>query len=260
MLLGRRRGLPAISCHHGALDGRYLMKTCHSDVVLAKGSMELDYLVNRCGLDPSVVEIGAPSTPEYLGNSRAGEGDRIVFFSEPYEMGVGRTEEIYRDVIPGLVDLARRTGKRLVVKIHPSENLKDRQRLAARALTRDQSNSIQWLSGRIAPDLLRRTWFGVTVQSSVAVECVVYGVPCFICDWLDLWPYQYIAQYRKFGIALGLQSPSDIGRIPEKLAECRPNRKTAESCWETITPQRLEEILSGRRVEAAASAGMQRAK
>ncbi len=260
MLLGRRRGLPAISCHHGALDGRYLMKTCHADVVLAKGAMEFDYLVNTCGVDPSVVEIGAPSAPEYSGNLRRGEGNRIVFFSEPYEMVAGRAEEIYRDVIPGLADLARHAGKMLMVKLHPSENLKDRQRLAFKTLTREQSGSIEWFSEKMSPELLRRTWFGVTVQSSVAVECAVQGVPCFLCDWLDLWPYGYIGQYRKFGIAMGLRSPSDIERIPEMLAQYRPNRKVAESCWETIVPERFEEILAGRKSAAVAPAGMQRAK
>ena len=258
LLLARGRGLPTIVCHHGAFDGRYLFKTCHADVILAKGRMELDYLVNTCGVDSSLVEIGAPLTPEYRGNVRAQEGDWIVFFSEPYEVMTERTEEIYRDVIPGLANLARRMGKTLVVKLHPSENLSHRQSLAAQVLTRDQSGAIQWLTGRISAELLRRTWFGVTVQSSVAVECVVHGVPCFLCEWLDLWPYGYLGQFRKFEVAMGLTSPSDIQKIPDRLAEYRPNRKTVENCYETITPERFEEILAGRRVAAAVPAWMQR--
>jgi hypothetical protein len=260
LLLARRRGLPAIACHHGALDGRYLIKTCHADVILAKGRMELDYLINTCGVDSSLIEIGAPNAPEYEGNARAREGDWIVFFSEPYEVMTERAEEIYRDVIPGLADLARRAGKTLVVKLHPSENLKDRQSLAAQALTLDQNGAIQWLTGRMGPELLRRTWFGVTVQSSVAVECVVHGVPCFLCEWLDLWPYGYLGQFRKFGVAMGLRSPADIPKIPDMLAEYRPSRKIAESCCETITPERFEEILTGRRGATVAPLGMQRAK
>ena len=260
MLLGKRRGLPAISCHHGALDGRYLMKTCHSDVVLAKGRMDLDYLVHTCKVDPSLVEIGAPSAVGYQGNVPAGRGDRIVFFSEPYEMTGGRAEEIYRDVIPGLSDLAKRMGKTLAVKLHPSENLGDRKSTVATVLTHEQRGGIEWLTGGMTPDLLRRTWCGVTVQSSVAVECVVQGVPCFLCEWLDLWPYGYIGQFRKFEIAMGLRTPSDIEKIPEMVAEYRPNQKTAESCWETITPQRLEQLLSGRRGEMGVPLAVQRAQ
>jgi hypothetical protein len=181
-----------------------------------------------------------------------GGGDWIVFFSEPYEMTAGRTEEIYRDIIPGLADLAKRTGKTLVVKLHPSENLRDRQILADKVLTREQSRVIQWLTGRFAPELLKRTWFGITVQSSVVMECVVHGVPCFVCEWLDLWPYGYIAQYSKFGVGLSLGSPDEIARIPDVLAGWRPSGKVAEDCWQSLKPERFEEILAGRRVAMAA--------
>jgi hypothetical protein len=211
--------------------------------------MERDYLVNTCEVDSSIVEIGAPIAPEVLQNSRAQERDCIVFFSEPYEMTGGRTEEIYRDIIPGLVEVARRTGKTLIVKLHPSENLRDREGLADAVLTREQRGAIQWLSGRFDPALLVRTWFGVTIQSSVVVECAVQGVPCFLCEWLDLWPYGYIAQYRKFGVAMVLHSPSDIAKIPEMVAEYRPIRKVAEDCWQAMTPERFEEILAGQRAE-----------
>ncbi|MFY9558885.1 MAG: hypothetical protein WAQ52_01505 [Terriglobales bacterium] len=250
LLLGHKRGLPTITCHHGALDGRYLIKTVHADVILAKGRMEYDYLVHTCGLDPSVVEVGAPGTPEYLGKTRGEEGDWIVFFSEPYEMTAGRTDEIYRDVVPGLVDLAKRTGKRLVVKLHPSENLPDRQSLTREVLTREQMGTIHWVTGRFGPDLLRRTWFGLTVQSSVAMECVVHGVPCFFCDWLDLWPYGYLAQYRKFGVGVGLRSPEKIASIPKILATYHLDRRIVADCWEAMTPQRFQDLLAGRREPA----------
>jgi hypothetical protein len=93
-----------------------------------------------------------------------------------------------------------------------------------------------------------------------AVECVVHGVPCFLCEWLDLWPYGYIGQFRKFGVAIGLHSPSDIEKIPEMLTDYHPNEKTAEDCFEVIAPERLDEILAGRKTADVAPAGMQRAQ
>ena len=207
VLLAARRGLPTLVCHHGGLDGRYLIKTNHADVILAKGRMEADYLVNTCGVDPSQVEVGAPSAPAYRGNQHTEKRERIVFFSEPYEMSAGRTEEIYRDILPGLADLAGQGGRKLVVKLHPSENLRDRREIAQKILGREQTTLLEWVTGRLQPELLNRTWFGVTVLSSVAVDCVVHGVPCFVCDWLDLWPYGYVAQYRKFGVGMGLSAP-----------------------------------------------------
>ena len=141
LLLAKKRGLPTVACHHGALDGRHFYKQNHADVILAKGRMEHDYLVRVCGVDPSVVEIGAPSVPDFQTRARAHVGDSIVFFSEPYEATAGRTAEIYRDVFPGLVDLATKAGKSLVVKLHPSENRSDRQKLVRSVLTPEQSRA-----------------------------------------------------------------------------------------------------------------------
>jgi len=260
LLLGQKRRLPTIICHHGALDGRYLIKITHADVVLAKSRKEQDYLVNTCGVHSSVVKIGAPIALDYLGSSRAQERDCIVFFSEPYETTAGRADEIYRDVIPGLADIARRSGKTLIVKLHPSENLRDRQSLADTVLTQEQRGAIQWIAGRFDPALLLRTWFGVTVQSSVVVECAVEGVPCFLCEWLDLWPYGYITQYKKFGVGIGLRSPEEIGSIPEMLETYRRDPRIVAGCWQAITPQRFEEILQPRRPAGAVPVRMQGAQ
>ncbi len=60
LLLAKERGLRTISCHHGALDGRYMFKRCHADVILAKGRMEEDYLVRLCGVPGNRNEVGAP--------------------------------------------------------------------------------------------------------------------------------------------------------------------------------------------------------
>jgi hypothetical protein len=259
LLLARQRGLPTVACHHGALDGRHLVKKNHADVILAKGRMEQDYLVRTCGVDESVVEIGAPSLPEVMDVGKTADLDSIVYFSEPYEVTGGRAEEIYRDILPGLVRLAHRAGKRVVVKLHPAENAADRRSLAGGVLDAEQSKTVEWFTGRLGPELLRRTWFGITVQSSVAVECVVYGVPCFVCEWMDLWPYGYVAQYRKFGVGIGLETPNAIAKIPEILAATRLDPTVAGACWQAIRPERLEEILAGRRTTAAVPESIQRA-
>jgi hypothetical protein len=255
LLLARKRGLPTIACHHGALDGRYLFKTSHADVILAKGRMERDYLVGTCGLNAAQVEVGAPAGRVDVGEAPARKNECIVFFSEPYEMSAGRTEEIYRDLLPGMAALAARSGKKLVVKLHPSENLRDRRELTEKVLTREKRGAIEWITGRLSAELLQRAWFGVTVQSSAAVDCVVRGVPCFFCEWLDLWPYGYVTQYRKFGVGIGLSAPEEIARIPEMLAGWRRDPKIEKDCWQAMTPQRFKELLQGRTTASAAHTG-----
>jgi hypothetical protein len=251
LLLARKRGLPAIVCHHGAFDGRYHFKTNHAEVILAKGKMEWDYLVNVCGVDRAEVEIGAPETGR-APSLHERIGDSIVFFSEPYEVALGRTEEIYRDLLPGLAELAAGCGKKLVVKLHPSESPHDRKSLAAKLLGREEMKRIEWLTGSLNAALLQKAWFGIAVLSSVVLDCVVHGVPCFVCDWLDLWPYGYVAQYRKFGVGIGLSAPEEIAKIPDLLARQQPRQNVTADCWQLISRERLEDLLTGRKPAPAA--------
>lgn len=253
VLLARRRGLPTLACHHGAFDGRYLFKINYADAILAKGKMEQDYLVNVCGVDLAEVEIGAPGVPSRSqGTSQARRNDSIVFFSESYELARGRTEEIYRDLLPRLVSLAASSGKKLVVKLHPSESRHERKTLAAKLLSREEAAGIEWRTGKFSPELLQNAWCAITVLSSAALDCVVHGVPCFLCDWLDLWPYGYVSQYRKFGVGIGLREPEELEKIPAILARWRPDPKVAGDCWKVISPQRLEELLAkGRQAPVA---------
>ena len=243
LLLARKRGLPVVTCHHGALDGRHLIKISHADVILAKGRMEQDYLVHVCGVKNSVVEIGAPGALPQRPRTDA-SGDTIVYFSEPYEMALGRTQEFYRDILPGLAELSRRHGKKLVLKLHPSENLENRRKIMQAVLTREDCERIEIVNGGLTDALLDRTWFGITVLSSVVVDCTVRGIPCFVCSWLNCWPYGYVDQYRKFGVGIGLKAPAEIANIPERMASFRPSPEAAAACWESITPERLREILS----------------
>ncbi len=252
LLLASKRGLPTIACHHGAFDGRYFFKTNHADLILAKGRMEYDYLVNVCGVEAADIEIGAPGVGKAHQSPVLKARESIVFFSEPFEVALGRTAEIYRDVLPRLVDLAQRCGKQLVVKLHPAESLHLRKSLAAKVFTREQMERIEWRTGRLSPELLDNTWFGVAVLSSVAMDCVVRGVPCFLCEWLDLWPYGYVSQYRKFGVGVGLSAPEEIERIPDVLAGWRLDPKVSDDCWQTISSERLQELLTQRRLAPAA--------
>jgi hypothetical protein len=115
LLIAKQRGLPTVFTHHGALDGHYLVKRSYADTVLAKGAMERDYLVRRCGLDREQVQIGAPLRKVSPAAVRGGQTS-IIFFSEDYEVSGGRVEEFYRDLVPELAKLileCRKTNAKL---------------------------------------------------------------------------------------------------------------------------------------------------
>ncbi|HEY1677606.1 MAG TPA: DUF6716 putative glycosyltransferase [Candidatus Sulfotelmatobacter sp.] len=244
LLLARARKLPAIACHHGALDGRYMFKRSHADVLLAKGKMEEDYLVRQCGVPREVVEVGAPARPERSQSFPPAAGkSAIVFFSEAYEVSGGRTRSFYEDVLPPLADLALAEAKTLVVKLHPSESTAERKRFLSEVLTPAQMARVKIVQGTLSHELLDDAWFAVTVMSTVAVECAMQSVPCFLCAWLEAWPYGYVAQFGRFGVGIRLDHREQIREIPAFLSRYPINIRVAENCWEPISPRRLSTLL-----------------
>ncbi len=247
LLLARARGLPNVACHHGALDGRYVFKRSYGDVIWAKGKMEEDYLVRKCGVPQEKVEIGAPALPAN-GNgleqsNRQDFRPCLLFISEAYDVGGGRAEEFYRDLLPPLADLALASGRELTVKLHPAESERERAGMLARILSAEQKAATRIVSGPLTEDLLAKAWFGITILSTVAFECAVRGIPCFLCKWLESWPYGYVEQFIRFGIGIGLNDPSEIEKIPAYLQQYPVSPDVKENCWQPAAAGRLRELL-----------------
>jgi hypothetical protein len=244
LLLAVQKGLPTISCHHGALDGRYLFKRNHADVLLAKGKMEEDYLVRVCGIPPGTVEVGAPILPiDLKQESSPHKKTAIVFFSEAYEVAGGRARGFYQDILPSLADLARSEGRELIIKLHPAESFSERSRIVEQILRPEQQRVARVVRGPLEPEMLDKAWFGVTVLSTVAAECTRRGIPCFLCAWLEAWPYGYVDQFTRFGVGIRLNEPGEIKQIPATLQNYRAGGAARVNCWSPIETQRLQALL-----------------
>ncbi len=257
LLLAVRRGLPALACHHGALDGHHLFKQTHADVILAKGKMEEDYLVARCGRSPEKVTVAAPALSSHQRNIPSGANGKrfIVLFSEPYEVTGGRAIECYRDVVPRLANLAKTAGRQLIIKLHPMESLSARKQLLDRSLSKEQKKITRLQAGSLKTELLAQTWFAITVSSSVAVECLLLDVPCFLCRWLDFSAYGYPDQFLRFQVALGLEHPNEMEKIPRMLEGFTVAAGAKENCWSAASEHQLENLFRGERGAARELAG-----
>jgi hypothetical protein len=249
VLLARSRGVRTVHCSHGALDVNVLLRGVCSDTYLAKGEMEKDYMVQQCGVPEKRIVLGAPPLEHLLpsGESRATR-DQIIFFSEPYELYSGRTETLYRELLPSLCAIARQYDRKVVVKLHPYESVVARSRLVDQILTGDDRQLVEISTAPMSEQLLHRVWFAVTMESSVAVECALAGIPCFLAGWFDLGTQCYGQQYEKFGAAQILESPSAILLIPEMLNLTRPALDLRNLLYQPITRMELDGILQAVRV------------
>jgi hypothetical protein len=245
VLLARQRGIPTVDFHHGALDGRFLMKQLSSDLYLAKGEMERDYLLRVCRLPAERVMLAGPPLPRSVPAREGGKdgGSLILFFSEPYEALGARTEDTYRELLPPLARLAREFGRKLVVKLHPFESRTERVALIAKVLPADDSALVEVVGGPFTPELVARAWFAVTVESTTVIDCSLQGVPCFLCEWLNTSPYGYTRQFARFGIGRILHSPAQLNDLPSMLTD--PAAPVSGDCLLTpMDPEWLHRMLA----------------
>lgn len=244
LLLADQRRMAAVSVHHGALDCRMAFKNPQYSSYLVKGEMERDYLERDCGVDAARIRIGAAAMP-VLENELAWSDSApwVTLFTEPYETDLWRVEAIYRGLLPHLVALARRTGKRLVLKLHPFESERQRTKLVTGILSRDDRQLVSVIAAPLSHDILRKTWCAVTVESTVAFECASSGIPAFLCGWLRHAYAGYAPQYVRFGVGRMLGSPEELLRIPEILREAVPGPAVAQRLVQGITPEDLSAVL-----------------
>ncbi len=251
LLLAEQRGIPAVACHHGALDCRMAFKNPRFSNYLAKGEMERDYLERICGIEASRIRIGAATPVEtQLAASPAAETGQahehapvITFFTEPYEADFWRVEAIYREVLPRLCSAARRSGKTVVLKLHPFESSRQRRSLVKRILSEDDRKLVTITDAPLSGEILRQTWCAVTVESTVAFECASAGVPVFLCGWLRYAYAGYAPQYVRFGVGRMLEVPDDLLRIPDMARASVPGADTARRLVQPISPEALSEVL-----------------
>jgi hypothetical protein len=103
---------------------------------------------------------------------------------------------------------------------------------------------IEIVNKPISIDLLQDTWFAMTVESSVAVECTLNGIPCFLCKWLETKRCGYVDQYTKFGAGYKINSPDDIERIPELLETYKITKDIQQRLWQAVNANMLDHLLS----------------
>jgi hypothetical protein len=207
--------------------------------------MARDYCIASNGLPAERIIVGSPTEEQNpFPPANAVARDWIVFYSEAYELSSGRALALYRELLPELCRLAQQTGRQVIVKLHPFESLRLRKAMADRVLTEKHRQLVVIREGPMSPDLFTRAWCSFTVESSVAVECTVNGVPCFLCTWFDASWYGYAKQYVKYSAGYPLDSPSRIREIPGMLDHFAITQATRQNLQSPIRSENLNRILS----------------
>ena len=143
---------------------------------------------------------------------------------------------MYGEILAPLAKIAAATGRQLIVKLHPMENLRERKKIVKQVLDRSALARTRVVQGRLTEELLNSTWCAVTVLSTTAVDCTLRGIPVFLCEWLDYSSYGYLQQFAKFGAGRCLRGPSEIADIPRMVKSFVP--PDTRDLHEPITSER----------------------
>jgi len=250
--IAKARNVPAVACHHGALNFFMALQTPPADFYLVKSELEHDYLRQVCHLpEEKIVDADLGAEPASRPRNRLANRTWLVFFSEPYRTSYWRMDEVYDELLPALFALARRLGIKLVLKIHPFESMKDHRSRLRRYLP-EHAREIQVIAGPPIPDLWQKTCLALTVQSTTALEAAALGIPVFLCSWLRDPHSGYLAQFEKFGVGHVLESVEQIADVPVLLArqEENPSRHRVSR---PMNRKELECLFSGHRSMEAVS-------
>ncbi len=255
LLLAKHAGIPAVACHHGALDSGMAITTHDADFYVAKNEMERDYMTRVCGINTAkVIQVAPPHSVEPFpnsGNSEVVPGldaqkkRWLVFFTEPYALGSWRAEEVYRELLPPLCALAESCGFKLIFKLHPFESERGHRNLLGRLLPREKVRGIGIMTGPSPEELWRNTQIALTVRSSVALECAARGIPIFLCGWLGDSVPSYIQQYQRFGIGHLLENVGQICDIPHILESAPAHLNRRHNSPNPVAGETLRELLLG---------------
>lgn len=256
VLIAKSLGIRTVSFHHGALDCSMYLKPLSSSFYLTRSLMEYDYLsksdmlFTRALIKPNIREI----SPLNRGMLDRSNENLIIFFSEPYECGEGRVDEIYRSILKPLLKIAHSEHRRIIVKLHPFESLKQRIKVIHNIVKQEDLSMIQVIEGPLDSKLLEQVWFVITLKSSVVIDCAEKNIPCFMCKWLDYFCNGYIDQFAKFGAGYVLNKQKDINDIPMFLLRDSQKKSTSlEHNFSAPDISKLKRLLSGQKMLKNAS-------
>jgi len=103
---------------------------------------------------------------------------------------------------------------------------------------------VEVVDGPFLPELVRRAWFAVTIESTTVVDCSLLGVACFLCEWLTTSSFEYVQQYARFGVGRILKSREQVQDIPRLLTAPTPEL-ALDSLSKPIDPEWLRRTIAG---------------
>ena len=190
----RHRGIPTILLQHGILGDFCQFVDPPADHYVVRGEFWKEFLAPAARRRASV--LNPSSAPAVEAVTRTGR-TTLVFVSAPYPAQEFYHEGDLDEILRVLIEAAHETGRELVVRVHPREQVAYYRTRIGKLLSQMQTTPhVSYSQGLGLDDVLSRAIVAVTFSSTVFLDCLRHGVPILSFDWHD---FSYRNQIERWG-------------------------------------------------------------
>jgi hypothetical protein len=173
--------IPTVLLQHGVMHWTYAVTDEPVDTFLLRGPFFQRSLNERLRRKTGVHNFPEPTTSS---TRAANNRNDILFITTPYDVPALFHPEDLRDILRSLLRVAHATDRRLVIRVHPMENVSDYQE-AVLELQKDLGlpAEVCYSQGPGADQVFACACVAVLHFSTMFLDCLRYGIPIVSFDW-----------------------------------------------------------------------------
>lgn len=177
------RGVPVVMLQHGIMHWVYGVTDEPVDIFLVRGPFfqrTVNEKLRRKTLImnfPEVQKTVAPQQPEI-------DRDSILFITLPHDLPENFHGEDLRDIVRSLLRVSRSTQRRLVIRVHPMNQISRFQQLVTELQQElGFACEVSYSQGPGAEEVLARSCVAILYSSTMFLDCLRHGIPIVSFGW-----------------------------------------------------------------------------
>ena len=206
----RRQGIPTILLQHGILGDFCQFVDPPADRYVVRGEFWKEFLA-PAARERAVVLNPTPTTTTTSADATPSDHRTIVFITAPYAMQECYHESDLDEILRVLVAAAHETGRELVIRVHPLEQVAYyRTRVRDLLTTMPTTPLVTYSQGPGLDDVLGRAAVALMFNSTVFLDCLGHRVPIVSFNWHD---FSYRGQIERWSVFRFARDLAHLGAL-----------------------------------------------
>lgn len=209
LLLSGSQGIPRVMLQHGVVHSYYRVLDQPIDYFLVRGEFFCECMGPQLRNKATVLNFPESNINPVVESEKRD----IVFISSPVEVEQRADARELAEIISVLLREAVRSGRRLVIRVHPTENVATYKALVAAHAPELSAKAEVLYSHRTGlDDVIRSAALVVLYHSTVFLNCIAADVPVVSFGWHEFPFKSHYEQLGIFNFAASLEELSTLIR------------------------------------------------